>query len=259
MVNKRKSKHLFICFINTFIMKKIVLSVWSVFAYCTSAMSQSTTTLNVYLPNSFIGYSTNNPLEIRTNNIPRAYFSTNQSLTGINPPGDGLLIKNQQPASSGPGAGEIAIFTSPNFTNGTEVRMGLSGNLAGRDNRLELWGNYAGLFYNASTGAGVHKFAQQHTVYGFLGTNHYWRIGTQTDAANLNAERRLHVVDNAIQFRLSYSGPSSNGNDYTDFLSNPQGNLQIMPTGGRVGINLNSNPTANLDVNRNERIWNVKT
>ncbi len=158
-----------------------------------------------------LGTINNYPINIYTNGIHRAQFSTNYALSGLNAPGDGLLIYNQQPASSNPLAGQIAIFTSPNFTNGTEIRMGLSGNLAGRNNRLELWGRYNGLFYNTSTGSGVHKFARMGTIYGLLGTNNYWLLGQQTDnlTSAINATRRLHVFDNTIQFRLSYGGPNN--------------------------------------------------
>ena len=72
----------------------------------------------------------------------------------------------------------------------------------------------------------------------------------------MDAARRVEVVDNETQFRLTFSSNATG--QFTDFFSNTNGNLQIMPSGQRVGINLNSDPTANLDVNGNVRIRNVQ-
>ncbi|MES2799434.1 MAG: tail fiber domain-containing protein [Bacteroidota bacterium] len=83
------------------------------------------------------------------------------------------------------------------------------------------------------------------------------RFGVNTWNPQLAAE----VYSNNNQLRLSW-GPtvSTNGPSgvFTDFFTNNFGNLQIMPTGQRVGINLNANPTANLDVNGDARIRNVQ-
>jgi hypothetical protein len=124
--------------------------------------------------------------------------------------------------------------------NGTEIRWGGSGNIRGANNRFEIWGNYNGLFYNTSTGSGVHKFARSGNVTGFIGTNNFWRIGMQGDPNNINGTRRLEVVDLAPQLRLTNGGNNATSFINTDFFTNASGNMQIMPTGQRVGVNLNA-------------------
>lgn len=83
------------------------------------------------------------------------------------------------------------------------------------------------------------------------------RLGVNT----LNPQLASEVYSNTTQLRLSY-GPAVSTiaipSVYTDFQTNSFGNQQIMPTGGRVGINLGSNPTATLDVDGDARIRNVQ-
>lgn len=202
-----------------------------------------------------LGTSYNAALNIYTNSLHRAYFSTNSGLYGLNGTGDGLrIIRNALTAP--PGYGEIDIFTSTSY--GTEIRWGISGNIAGRTNRFEIWGQLDGLFYN--TPDGVHKFARSGVIYGHLGKSNNWLLGEQTDSpgTGLDGLRRLHVFDRSEQLRLSYGGADSPYGLYTDFLSNSNGNLQILPSGRRVGINTNFDPQATIDVDGDARIRNVQ-
>ncbi len=211
------------------------------------------------------GNSVNQPINIYTNNNQTAQFSTGYSLgPGIIPSanmGDGLrIIPRTQGCGSPslPGTGALDLWTG--CSNNTNIRWDGSGQISGTNNRFEQWANLNGFFFNTTLqgGNGVYKFARLKIVTGFIGTNNYWRIGEQADVLNLNGQRRLHVVDNAIQFRLSFAPPGSNGGTFTDFLSNPTGNLQIQPSGQRVGINAPSNPTATIDVFGDARIRNVQ-
>ncbi len=191
---------------------------------------------------------------IMTNNEVTSFFSHNNGLFGISNTGDGLRILNQN--SSPGGVGEIDIFTSD--ANHTEIRWGGSGNIRGAFNRFEVQANYRGLYFNTRESIGIYKFARLDNVTAVIGTNNFWRIGMQTDAfPAINGARRLEVVDNAPQFRLHFGGVNATGGPNTDFFSNGAGNLQIMPTGQRVGINAPTNPTATLDVFGDARIRNV--
>ena len=214
---------------------------------------------NNVTPGQYLGSQNNQPLNIRTSNIPRAQFTTGNALNSwLGNAGDGLRIFD--PAGGG---GNLDLFTSSNAGgNETHVRFGGSGQVSGQNNRLEFisTGASMGNYYSTFAGGGIHRFDRGETEYGRMGTNGYWRFGQNTSGpvfGGLNADRRLEVVDNTTQFRLTFS-PNSTGPN-TDFFSNTNGNLQIMPSGQRVGININANPTANLDVNGDVRIRNVQT
>lgn len=92
-----------------------------------------------------------------------------------------------------------------------------------------------------------------------IGQNKFWRIGEQADASNFSGTRRLEVLDNVAQFRLTFGNANTTGGLNTDFFSNSFGNLQIQPVKGKVGIALNTDPTATIDVNGDARIRNVPT
>lgn len=242
-------------------MKRILLSISAIMFVGTSMAQWWTYNSLINGGGNVFGTSSsyNAPINIFTNGIFRAQFTTGNALNSYSGnSGDGLRIRNTGLFPSG---GNLDLFTSnAPGQNETHAVFGLNGQVSGQNNRFEVMAtNSQGLYLNTLTGPGWIKFARFNKVQGFLGTNDYWRIGEQQQNQNLNAERRLHVFDISIQFRLSYGGPNNAGGPYTDFLSNPNGNLQIMPSGSRVCINLSSNPTANLDVNGNERIWNVKT
>lgn len=200
----------------------------------------------------------NAPLLLHTFGKHIATFSNNNGLYGISNNGEGLRILNPTSGVTG-GLGEIDIFTS--VSNHTEIRFGGSGNIRGANLRFEEWGHYNGFFFNTSLdgGIGVYKFARAGAVTGFIGTNNFWRIGMQQDGQNFDGARRLEVLDNTQQFRLTFAGPNTATGPYTDFLSNNFGNLQIQPQSGRVGINVptGTNPSHNLDVNGNARIRNT--
>jgi hypothetical protein len=207
--------------------------------------------------NNIFGTRWASDIWIMTNSTNIARFTHNQSLavpwdayTPLSGNGDGLSILPQAPNS-----GALDLFTAGQGT--THIKFGGSGAISGQNGRLEHFATGTGFYMNAVSG-GFFKFARNGVVTCRVGNNNYWRIGEQTDPNNLNGERRLHVVDNTTQFRLSYSNPGLNGVLYTDFLSNSFGNLQILPIGERVGINLTTNPTANIDVNGDARIRNVQ-
>lgn len=231
------------------------------FASFNSVFSQSTTAGNTqnFGQTNFIGYTNNFPLNILTNNVPRAQFTTGNALNSwLGNFGDGLRIFDP----SG-GGGHLDLFTSGNAGgNETHARFGGSGQVSGQNNRFEFISTNAALgnYYSTFSPTGIHRFDRGETEYGRLGTNGYWRFGQNTSGpvfGGLNADRRLEVVDNTTQFRLTFS-PNATG-PFTDFFSNSFGNLQILPSGQRVGINLVADPTANLDINGDLRIRNVQS
>ena len=203
--------------------------------------------------------SWNQPILIHTNGVHIATFTNTNSLTSwAGNAGKGLSI------IAPPGtAGSLDLFTSSNAGAGeTHARFGNSGQVSGQNNRFEFisTGASMGNYYSTFSGSGIHRFDRGQTEYGRVGTNGFWRFGENTSGpvfGGLQAARRVEVVDAGIQFRLTFSSNSSGPN--TDFFSNGAGNLQIMPTGERVGINAPTNPTATLDVFGDARIRNVAT
>jgi hypothetical protein len=197
-----------------------------------------------------LGTFNNYPINIYTSGARRAQFTTGQALnsfSGNN--GDDLRILPP------PGSyGNLDLFTSN--TNGigeTPIVFGANGQISGQTSRFEILSKATqGLWFNLLNSNQYYKFASNNTVHALVGNNRFWRIGDQAEFANINANRRLEVVENNWQFRLS----RTNGN-FTDFQTNANGNLQVLPQNGRVGINLTNNPTANLDVNGNMRIRNI--
>lgn len=228
---------------------------WSGNVFC---QQWNTTGLNDNLNGTTFGTSTSNPINIYTNSINTAQFSTGNSLTSpwdfsgpFNPIGDGLRIMPQTGAF-----GHLDMFTGNQNT--THIKWGNSGSISGQNSRFEQHANGQGFFFN-TVGGGVFKFAHSQIVNCFVGTNSFWRIGLQNDASNIAGARKLEVVDGDWQLRLNY-GPGINGTGLsTDFLSNSAGNLQILPVQGRVGINAPSDPTATIDVFGDARIRDVET
>jgi hypothetical protein len=241
-------------------MKRILLSISTIMFVGTSmAQWYNNQLLNGGGNNLGTSSSYNAPINIFTNGIFRAQFTTGGALgSWMNNFGDGLRIL-PPPGQSG----SLDLFTSNN-NGGSETHavFGGSGQISGQNNRFEFisTGATMGNYYSTFSATGIHRFDRGTAEQGRLGTNNNWRFGANTSGqvfGGLNAARKVEVVDNNVQFRLTYSANASGPN--TDFYSNQQGNLQIMPTGQRVGINLNSNPTANLDINGDARIRNVQT
>lgn len=194
----------------------------------------------------------NSPIHIYTGGTHKAFFSNNFGLnSGIFPggTGDGMRI---MPGVGSSGGGDLSFFTSG--SDETYVRWDGSGMIAGRANRFEQYAARTGFYFNTTTGLGVYKFARGGLVTGFVGTNNFWRIGIQADAANQNATRRLEVFDQAPQLRLTANPVAATS---TDFFARPSGNLNIIPSAGRVGVNMNVEPTHTLDVNGDVRIQNI--
>jgi hypothetical protein len=220
-----------------------------------SAFGQWQTNGNNVVVGQFLGSINNQPINIFTNNIQRAQFTTGNALTSILAnTGDGLRLFDP----SG-GIAHLDLFASNSTgTSETHIVWGQSGQISGQATRFEQYANYDGFFLNTTTGTGRYKFAVSGTVTAFVGQNKFWRIGEQADGSNFSGGRRLEVLDNVAQFRLTFGAANTTGGLNTDFFSNNQGNLQIQPSGGRVGINLNANPNATIDVNGTARIRNVQ-
>jgi hypothetical protein len=204
--------------------------------------------------NNILGTRWPSDIWIMTNSVIRSRFTHNNALVStwdfsgpFDPIGDGLSIVGA--------TGNLDMFTGQNGT--THIRFSNSGAISGQNSRFEQFANGGG-FYFRTVGVGTYKFARGNAITGFIGSNNYWRIGEQLDNNNFDGFRRLEVVDNTQQFRLTYAAPNTNGGPFTDFFSNPSGNLQIQPFGQRVGINANVDPTANLDVFGDVRIRNVQ-
>jgi len=207
--------------------------------------------------NSSIGTKWNSDFYIMTNNRFIAQFTSGNGLNTaiVGNSGDGLRIRNQTPLGT---AGNLDLYTSYNSgENETHIVFGGNGQISGQNNRLEERANSNGFYFNTETAVGMYKFSRSNIVTGFIGTNNYWRIGAQTESANINAARRLEVADDTWQFRIS----RNNGAAFTDFQTRLNGRLNINPSGGMVGINLPAfaaNPTATIDVNGNARIRSVQ-
>lgn len=208
--------------------------------------------------NNIFGTRWQSDIFIMTNSFNIAQFTHGSILSSVTSDfGNGLRIL--PPAGN---TGNLDLFTSGNSgQNETHARFGGSGIVSGQRNRFEVMStSQMGMFYNTTQASGIHRFSRSDQETGRIGTNNFWRIGLNSGDpvfGGNDAARRLEVVDNKIQFRLTFS---TNGTGpFTDFLSNNLGNLQILPEGGLVGINLTSNPTANLDVNGTVRIRDVQT
>ena len=198
--------------------------------------------------NNILGTFFDSEIFIYTNSQKLASFTKGNylsSLTGGNF-GNGLRIFNPFPNNVG---GNLDLFTTgTNGQNETHIVFGGNGQISGQASRLESYGNWEGLYFEAlNPSIGKIKFARNGIVTASIGTNNFFRIGEQQNATNSNAGRRLEVVDSDWQFRLT-NGNEFNG-VFTDFKTNAQGNLQILPQNGKVGINATTNPTATLDVN----------
>ena len=233
-------------------MKKILLGLLVLNVSFVSSQWMTNGLNNGNQGNTF-GTSTLHPISIWTGNVQKAFFTVGNSITvpwdfnGVfSGSGDGLKILPQVPNS-----GALDLFTAGQGT--THIKFGGSGAISGQNGRLEHFATGTGFYLDAVNG-GFFKFARAGVVTCRVGNNNYWRIGEQTDAANINGARRLEVVDNTAQLRLTRG--SSGG--YTDFETRVNGNLMILPIGERVGINLNANPTANIDINGDARIRNVQ-
>jgi len=216
----------------------------------------NTNGLNIGTSGNTFGTSDNQPINIYTLGIPRAQFTTGGALTSIaGNSGDGLRILNQGPF---PSSGNLDMFTSyNNGGNETHIVWGGNGQISGQNVRFEQFAHAGGFWFDADQ-SGTFKFARNAQVTCFVGANNFWRIGMQSDGANINGARRLEVVDLSQQLRLTNGGMNSSG-PYTDFFTNTSGYMLIQPTGGRVGINhLTVTPTATLDVNGDTRIRNVQ-
>jgi hypothetical protein len=208
--------------------------------------------------NNILGTFFNSEIFIYTNSTKLAAFTKGNYLSSIigGNYGNGLRIFNPLPNNTG---GNLDLFTSAtNGQNETHIVFGGNGQISGQASRLETYGDWDGLYFEAlNTAIGKIKFARNGLITASIGTNNYFRIGEQQNATNLNASRRLEVVDTDWQFRLTY------GNEYsgffTDFKTNNQGNFQILPQNGRVGINTSLNPQATLDINGDLRVRNVTT
>lgn len=201
--------------------------------------------------NNIFGTYFNSDIFIFTNSTKLAAFTTGNYLTSLNGnAGNGLRIFNPLPNNTG---GNLDLFTSANSgQNETHIVFGVSGQISGQSSRFEQYGNLQGFYFDATNAAiGRFDFARSGIVTGTIGTNNFWRIGEQADTSNIDGNRRLEVVDNTWQLRLS------DNQTFTDFMSNASGNLQIKPYAGKVGINASSNPSATLDVFGDLRIRNV--
>ena len=176
-------------------------------------------------------------------------FTIELRLIAIGRSGDGLRLFPPSGFTS-----HLDLFTS--VGNETHIVWGVSGQISGQLQRFEILAkNAQGFYFNTIHSNGIYKFARSEIINATIGTNDFWRIGFQDNTFPVtNANRRLEVVDNDKQLRLTYESDLSK---FTDFLANSTGNLQIEPKGGKVGINLNTDPTTTLDVNGKARIRNI--
>lgn len=255
-------------------MKKQFLICFCVLA-TTMAYSQSTAATNNYLGTRFLGWDTGNganPLEIRTNNITRMHINGNTGLTsgfigiGTSTPlaplhvfgsqqanaqgwRRGIILGNESTLLWDGGGGQSFFMAHPSSTpNGNWY--------AGAQNGISTVASvdYAFTVYVNSSNGTLNPLRSTQFYKNVLveQTGFERRFGVNTLNPARDAEIRSNLTQ-APQFRLT-----TVNNSWVDFETNAAGNLQIMPQNGSVGINLNTNPTANLDVNGNARIRNVQ-
>ncbi len=188
-------------------------------------------------------------MNILTNSILRAQFTTGAPLTNGLWAGDGLRIFDPTL-----GIGNLDIWTSG--SNTTHIAMDGSGNLDGQNSRLELTGHYTGLWLDATPGtifpALVPRMifninSVERARFNSNANNGFMRIGL--NAGLLDAVRRLEVFDatNAPQFRIAQTA----GTVFTDFQTTLSGDLYINPSASNVnrfvGIN-NPTPSNTLEI-----------
>lgn len=210
----------------------------------------NTTGLNNGSGASF-GTSNNFPINIYTNSIFRAQFTTGGALTSlVGNSGDGLRIID--PLG---GPGNLDLFTSGNSGgNETHARFGSNGQISGQNNRFEFIGTTGiGTFYNVTQASAWHNFSRLDIEQGRLGSNNFWRFGL---GDGTNADRRVEIVDAAQQVRISNTNST-----YTELFSRANGRFLIMPSGANTGFtntgDITYNPTERIDVNGTGRFRNV--
>ncbi len=207
-------------------MKRLIIMVFALVSTLSFGQNWTYNALNNGGLGNILGTSSPHPINIFTNNIQRAQFTTG-TILGVttNIPGvgtgDGLRIINA--TSTVCGGNTNALGTLDMWTScgtGSNIRWGVSGQISGMNNRFENWARLQGFFFNTGDVNGVYKFARSGKVTGFVGTNDFWRIGEQADGSNFNANRRLEVLDNVAQFRISYANPNTQSSIFTDFFTN---------------------------------------
>jgi len=244
---------------------------------------QSTNTGNTFAPGEFLGWDAfngTNPLLIKTNDVTRMRINGIAAGYGVNTSGFvgmgttvpaspmhivGSGTQNAQGwnraitlANSGAllwdgGGGASFFMAHPSSTPNGNWFAGSQGSLnagATVDYAFTVHVN-AALGLNPLRSTQIYK-----NLLVYQGGN-----GRRLGVNIVNPQRAGDIYSNTTQFRLSYGTAVETGGgaaSFTDFFSNSFGNLQIQPSGGRVGVNATGNPTATLDVWGDARIRNVQ-
>lgn len=265
-------------------MKKYILIIFGLCGLKINLNAQSTTAFNSYAAGRYLGFDGSNgtnPLTIQTNAVVRMRINGLAAGYGVN-------------TSGFVGMG-TAVPASPMHIvgSGTQNAQGWTRAITLANSGALLWdggggasffmahpsstpnGNwYAGSQTDLNAGATVDYAFTVH-VNAALGLNPlrstqvyknllvYENGNSRRLAVNIvNPQRAGDIYSNTTQFRLSYGtavATAGAASSFTDFFSNSNGNLQIQPSGGRVGVNATADPTATLDVWGNARIRNVQT
>src|SRR5690554_4276934 len=168
-----------------------------------------------------IRHNANQPINIFTNNLIRASFTTNGTFGSGTMQGDGLKIIDP---SGGPG--NLELWTSSSTQS--HIRWSRNGTIQAKSSRFEMIANYNGFWFDTMTGNGRYIFNHLGNEVGRIGNNRFWRVGLNPGAVNAN--RRFEVFDNfnQPQFRITYA--TNNNVDLgtnADFQVSEQGNLHI--------------------------------
>ena len=242
----------------------------------TNSHSQVTFESNAYSGGRFLGFNNTNgtnPLFLRTNNITR------MSINGATGVTEGFVgINTINPLFRlhvvGSGAANSQGWSRGLLLSNSAALMWEGAPNTGRhyfmahSSSAPLGDFYQGYSEGMGAGAPVNYASKVYVTSGApipLATTHIfkWLLVQETGferkfGVNVtNPFRVAEIKSNmtpAPQLRLT-----TTNNAWADFQTLNTGNLVLLPQSGRVGINLTTNPTANLDVNGDARIRNVAT
>ncbi len=256
----------------------VLMGILSILSNQLFSQSTNGTGANSYLSGRHLGFDISNgtnPLEIKVNGITRMHFNGTGTGYGVNtwgfigvgtssPASPLHVVGSQQQNAQGWMRGITLSNSASLIWDGIGGSSFFMTHPSGTPN-----GNwFAGSQTSLNSSAPV-DYAFTVFVNNTLGTNPLRstmfyknllvyedaferRFGVNTITPTRAAEIKSNL-NQAPQLRLT-----TTNNNWSDLETNANGNLLLRPMSQRVGINLTTNPTANLDVNGDVRIRNVQ-